>query len=73
MLVTHCHTACAMAEPVWRDLETWKRRRLIAATLLRALVSSGGAGDALLVLPMNQTLDSSAVLRLVVRLIIFAG
>jgi voltage-gated potassium channel len=73
MLAPSCHTVSAMAErAALMDLAARQRRRLIAASLLRAVMTTAVMVALYYVLPINQRLDRSAAARLVVSLIIFA-
>ena len=62
-----------MAETAFDNLESRRRRRLIVASLLRATVTTVVLVTLYYVLPLNQPLNSSAVVRLVISLIIFSG
>ena len=62
-----------MAETALDNLESRRRRRLIVASLLRATVTTVVLVTLYYVLPLNQPLNSSAVVRLVISLIIFSG
>ena len=70
--------ACAlrwdvMVETSTKDLGSRPERRLIVAGLLRASVSTAVLVGLYYILPMNEALHLSAVMRLVIGLIIFAG
>jgi voltage-gated potassium channel len=55
------------------DLESRPHRRLIVAGLLRAMLTTVVLVTLYYILPLNQPLDTSAVVRLILGLVIFAG
>jgi voltage-gated potassium channel len=62
-----------MAETSTSDLESGRHRRLIVAGLLRASVTTAVLVTLYYVVPMNEALHLSAVIRLLVGLVVFAG
>ncbi len=66
-------TVCAMAETVRNQPERRIHRRKIAAGLVRASLTAVVLVALYYVLPLNQPLDTYAVVRLALSLIVFAG
>lgn len=62
-----------MAEPMMNDLETRRRRRLIAAGLVQASVTTAVMVGLYYTLPMREALHLSAVVRLIVGLLVFTA